>query len=258
MDPVRHAFTLIELLVVIAIISVLLGIVVPSLRKARDYSRLVVCKTHLRNIHVATAMYADDYGDLVTDPRGSTKDASDPVVQWKGNGYQRWCRKWYLRFYPYLQTPKTYVCPAWHRAEGVPHIEYQVGEDIFYVTYTANEYVMSFFDRERNAPYTWKYTELVRAGAHDNWVSLLFADGIYEVNGWQNWRPREWFDDPATLDGRASYRHSLSANTGNRKQSRGQANFLVADGHVGTVQMRDVGTWPQQGRYDEFRPSILK
>jgi prepilin-type N-terminal cleavage/methylation domain-containing protein len=258
MRPVRRAFTLIELLVVISIIAVLLAILMPSLRKARDATRLVVCKSNLRNIHTAMSIYADDYGDLVTDPRGSTKDATDPMVMWQGNGYQRWCRKWYLRFYPYLQTPKSYVCPAWHLSQAVPHIEFLVGDKTFYVTYTANEYVMSFFNRDTNSSTIWKYTELVRDAAHDNWMSLIFGDGIYEVNGWQNWRPREWFDDPATLDGRGSYRHSYSANSGDRKKSRGQANFMAADGHIGTVQMLDVAAWPKQGNFDEFKPSALR
>ena len=53
----RKAFTLIELLVVIAIIALLLGIVVPSLRKAKEYAKKIICKSNLHQIAVAMGNY---------------------------------------------------------------------------------------------------------------------------------------------------------------------------------------------------------
>lgn len=51
-------FTLIELLVVIAIISLLASILLPSLSRAKELTRRVVCATNLRNIGQAVSMYA--------------------------------------------------------------------------------------------------------------------------------------------------------------------------------------------------------
>lgn len=57
----RHGFTLIELLVVISIIALLISLIVPSLKMARESARSVLCKNNLRQIGTATMMYADAY-----------------------------------------------------------------------------------------------------------------------------------------------------------------------------------------------------
>jgi type II secretory pathway pseudopilin PulG len=51
------AFTILELLVVVAIIGLLLGILLPSLRNAREQARIAKCLANVRNLLTATHAY---------------------------------------------------------------------------------------------------------------------------------------------------------------------------------------------------------
>lgn len=55
------AFTLIELLVVISIIALLLSILMPSLQKAKEQARKVICSSRMHQVGIAVTMYAGDY-----------------------------------------------------------------------------------------------------------------------------------------------------------------------------------------------------
>ena len=105
MKHFKAAFTLIELLVVIAIIAVLMGILMPALRKARNQAQGVKCRSNLRQVGMGANMYAQDYDQYV--PRGLQSNESQP---------------WFVRFMPYLsQKPKgndyrtvdIYLCPTY-------------------------------------------------------------------------------------------------------------------------------------------------
>jgi len=61
----KQGFTLIEVLVVIAIIAMLMAILTPSLQKAREQSRQVVCGTNLHAIGQGIVVYAHDHQDLL-------------------------------------------------------------------------------------------------------------------------------------------------------------------------------------------------
>jgi len=60
---VERGFTLIELLVVIAVIAILMGILLPSLRLAREKVRIVVCGNNQRQLLIGLASYATDNDD---------------------------------------------------------------------------------------------------------------------------------------------------------------------------------------------------
>ena len=68
----KQGFTLIELLVVIAIIAILMSVLIPALRSARDHAKRMHCLSNVRTLTLGYLMYKDEHdGRIVpghTDP----------------------------------------------------------------------------------------------------------------------------------------------------------------------------------------------
>jgi len=79
-----RAFTLIELLVVIAIITLLLALLFPVLRSARELGQRAVCLSNLRQLTLAWLAYAEEHDAKIVggSPHGRTGDFS--VEGWVG------------------------------------------------------------------------------------------------------------------------------------------------------------------------------
>lgn len=104
MDKDR-GFTLVELLVVISVIALLMGILMPTLGKARNVAKRTACQSNLRQIGVALRAYLDDNSDVMPPACEYPTLISDP----NDLGYRPPITKFLL---PLLKEKQVFKCPA--------------------------------------------------------------------------------------------------------------------------------------------------
>jgi prepilin-type N-terminal cleavage/methylation domain-containing protein len=80
-------FTLIELLVVIAIIAMLLAVIVPSLKLAKQKAASVICLTNAQNLSLGWFSYKEDNKDRIMSANmdGVNDDSNRHVPGWIGS-----------------------------------------------------------------------------------------------------------------------------------------------------------------------------
>ena len=104
-------FTLVELLVVVAIISLLVAILVPSLRRAKYLARSTICMSNKRSVGVGLTMYASN-NDHWYPYRWSTVTHNLPFwCGWKNNS-----KDMHKLFEELFSAPETLQCAAAPRA----------------------------------------------------------------------------------------------------------------------------------------------
>lgn len=69
----KNSFTLLELMVVLAIIGILISMLMPSLRSARERGRQAVCMSNARQMYVGWMLYAQNNNQWIRPPKWSGK-----------------------------------------------------------------------------------------------------------------------------------------------------------------------------------------
>jgi len=107
----RRGFTLIELLVVIAIISTLAALLLPVVSKSKERGARTACVNNLRQIMLATQLYAQDASDKLPAPNYAAYARRGPGWLYVApNKVQPDDVKAGL-LWKLIQTPATYWCP---------------------------------------------------------------------------------------------------------------------------------------------------
>jgi prepilin-type N-terminal cleavage/methylation domain-containing protein len=113
-------FTLIELLVVIAIIALMLSVLLPGLKKAKDYAKRVVCAARLKQIGTGMKLYADDNDESLPDEYDLSSPPKPETHRYTlyrdnlrySNGRLKPLRFAYLYEQNYIDVPEIFYCPG--------------------------------------------------------------------------------------------------------------------------------------------------
>jgi prepilin-type processing-associated H-X9-DG protein/prepilin-type N-terminal cleavage/methylation domain-containing protein len=208
-----RAFTLIELLVVISIIAILMGILLPTLNKAKQLANKLTCSSNMRQTGIALNSYLIDNDDRLPNSSCHTADPNE---------------FWISILSAYVREQLLFRCPS-DRAKNFIDWNKPLSEqpeDSRWSSFALNALLDSGCPR-----YYGRYNTVTNirkpqyciyvAECPSSWTS---ADHVH---------PENWFYNINLAKGQVAWdRHSK------------KSNYLFADGHAETLKIEQTYTWP--------------
>ena len=215
----RKAFTLIELLVVISIIAVLISLLLPAMKSAREGVRQLICLNNEKQIAFAVQLYAADYDGDFPDFARYVNNSS-----YKTTSHYVWTLRPYYGFqmdiwFDPSREKSTYA----YRPDRIVDIIDQEGTDVTYTVGGAGYLAMG--------------------------AQFMFVDSRFR--GWGNYQETH-FDD-VIVPAQTLMMHCTWAGGSVQGGIWGQyflnsvhhdsANFVFVDGHAATYQSKPIIDW---------------
>jgi prepilin-type N-terminal cleavage/methylation domain-containing protein/prepilin-type processing-associated H-X9-DG protein len=207
----RGGFTLIELLVVIAVIAILMAILMPSLKIAREQARGISCRSNQRNLALAYIMYAgDNDGSVCAGWAGFNKvngvppwvmpplRYSGPTIVPMGSGpvtrEQRYNGLKEGVLYKYVRDVDVYHCPGDNRITRGTSLGMGL-EYLIYRSYSLTDYMRATQPSDPKKLFSFKsqatkmlFVEEIYDGAagnynHDGWSYTPYSNTMWDPLG---------------------------------------------------------------------------
>ncbi len=227
----KSAFTLIELLVVISIIGVLMAILMPALGKVREQARETACRSNLKNIGLANAMYMEDNDSRMPDFHTHTNNCNGHLWRTPAGRMLRADETrsyWGVIYYSYAKEEKVFGCPSFKNFSQIVAQEmlYDAGE-IKNAAYAMNGWLS-----ETKSTVITRPVEVIVSHDHmepriENGNDMLFAENGKNLAHYRQGGGRaKWY--------RGIFRHATRKASDH--ETGGRLSCLWLDGHVTSIR----------------------
>ncbi len=212
----RRGFTLIELLVVIAIIALLMGILLPSLNRAREQARKIACLSNMRQMGIALQTYLIDSEYRL--PPSSCR-CEDPNDHW-------------LRILAgYTRQQLLFHCPSDRAKDFIDWDKPLAEQEGRYSSFAVNALLDPIHYRYGARRNRYNDTNKIRRQSYTIWINE--APDTENFNLADHIHPEQW-------EGSLEYAKEFVA----WDRHKGTSNYLFADGHAENMEFEQTYAWP--------------
>jgi len=214
----KKGFTLIELLVVIAIIALLISVILPSLKMAKNYARMIICRSNMQQIGLAAHLYAESNNDYI--PRGGAfgtwfKCFLPYLGQKNNEGDYRNVKIYRCPAFPDKQQTVCYVVSSWTFDSSTDMVGHEIGQPTKLDTFKSRVSKVYMADNEEGL-----------------WRPVIEQEGDPDILLLDVWNPGHL---PDSTDESPTYGRRIA-----KERHRQGANYLFLDWHAEYIDTEDM------------------